>query len=99
MYAVRGAVYVFSGALEILIPFSLGYMLKRRLGKLEVVLRRRRDVPRLPCKISFEPVRLLRRVDAGLWEHVDHARVSGFSVAYGGGLRGGGPLHSLQVFN
>jgi len=32
MYAVRGAVYVFSGALEILIPFSLGFMLKRRLG-------------------------------------------------------------------
>jgi len=32
MYTVRGAVYVFSGALEILIPFCLGFMLKRRLG-------------------------------------------------------------------
>jgi uncharacterized membrane protein YhfC len=32
MYATRGAVYVFSGALEILIPFGLGFMLRRRLG-------------------------------------------------------------------
>jgi uncharacterized membrane protein YhfC len=32
MYAMKGAVYVFSGALEILVPFSLGFMLKRRLG-------------------------------------------------------------------
>lgn len=32
MYATRGAVYVFSGALEILVPFGLGFMLRRRLG-------------------------------------------------------------------
>ena len=31
MDVMRGAVYVFSGALEILIPFGLGFMLKRRL--------------------------------------------------------------------
>jgi uncharacterized membrane protein YhfC len=32
MYVIRGAVYVFSGALETLIPFGLGFMLRRRLG-------------------------------------------------------------------
>ncbi len=32
MEVVRGAAYFFSGALEILIPFGLGYTLKRRLG-------------------------------------------------------------------
>jgi len=32
MDVMRGTVYVFSGALEILIPFGLGFMLKRRLG-------------------------------------------------------------------
>ncbi len=32
MEAIIGAVYVFSGALEILTPFALGFTLKRRLG-------------------------------------------------------------------
>lgn len=32
MDVIRGAFYVFSGALETLIPFGLGFMLRRRLG-------------------------------------------------------------------
>jgi uncharacterized membrane protein YhfC len=32
MDTIRGAVYVFSGALEILFPVGLGFMMKRRLG-------------------------------------------------------------------